>query len=122
MNDFKLTLRSRLALGMLIGFLVSWVALAHSRRPILRLTGRSGLGLASSRFTLCCWLLSPFTCALILHGLFAGTDSAMPVMQLLYQGSLLATVFLIVYWLVTRYQSGLEAKAKKIRRASPRLP
>src|SRR5512135_1754957 len=33
------------------------------------------------------------------HGLFAGTDSSLPVMQLLYQVTFLITIFLTVYWL-----------------------
>jgi len=35
-----------------------------------------------------------------LHGLYAGTDSALPVTKLLYIGTLLVVVFLTVYWLV----------------------
>ncbi len=34
-----------------------------------------------------------------LHGLFAGTDSALPVTRWLYGGSFLVIVFLTVYWL-----------------------
>ena len=37
-----------------------------------------------------------------LHGLFAGTDSSLPVTLLLYAGTFLAIVFLTVYWLVMR--------------------
>jgi predicted ferric reductase len=35
-----------------------------------------------------------------LHGLFAGTDSALPATVLLYAGTFLVIVFLTVYWLV----------------------
>jgi predicted ferric reductase len=37
-----------------------------------------------------------------LHGLFAGTDSALPVAIFLYVGTFLIFVFLTVYWLFTR--------------------
>jgi sulfoxide reductase heme-binding subunit YedZ len=37
-----------------------------------------------------------------LHGLFAGTDSSLPVTLLLYTGTFLVIVFLTVYWLVMR--------------------
>jgi len=36
------------------------------------------------------------------HGLFAGTDSALPVTMFLYGGTFLSIVFLTVYWLVMR--------------------
>src|SRR5512138_3299589 len=35
-----------------------------------------------------------------LHGLYAGTDSVLPAASLLYKGTLLATLFLTVYWLI----------------------
>ncbi len=37
-----------------------------------------------------------------LHGLFAGTDSALPITMLLYGGTFLVVVFLTVYWLIMR--------------------
>jgi predicted ferric reductase len=37
-----------------------------------------------------------------LHGLFAGTDSALPVAKLLYASTFLIITFLTVYWLVVR--------------------
>lgn len=37
-----------------------------------------------------------------LHGLFAGTDSALPMARLIYAGTFLVIVFLTVYWLVMR--------------------
>jgi hypothetical protein len=35
-----------------------------------------------------------------LHGYFSGTDTALPSMQILYEISGLAVLFLTVYWLV----------------------
>jgi len=35
-----------------------------------------------------------------LHGLYAGTDAALPAMQLVYQGTGLTVLFLTVFWLV----------------------
>lgn len=37
-----------------------------------------------------------------LHGLFAGTDSALPVTQFLYAGTFLVVIFFTVYWLAMR--------------------
>jgi len=37
-----------------------------------------------------------------LHGLFAGTDSTLPITMLLYAGTFLSIVFLTVYWLVMK--------------------
>jgi methionine sulfoxide reductase heme-binding subunit len=37
-----------------------------------------------------------------LHGLFAGTDSALPMTRLIYAGTFLVVVFLTAYWLVLR--------------------
>src|SRR6185369_232404 len=37
-----------------------------------------------------------------LHGLFAGTDSALPVTMLMYVGTFLVVVFLTAYWLIMR--------------------
>ena len=45
-----------------------------------------------------------------LHGLFAGTDSALPVTKFLYIGTFLVVVFLTVYWLFLR-MFGKEEKA-----------
>ena len=36
----------------------------------------------------------------VVHALFAGTDSSMPVTLILYAGTFLVVVFLLVYWLV----------------------
>lgn len=40
-----------------------------------------------------------------LHGLYAGTDSALPITTLIYAGTFLVVVFLTVYWLVMRQMS-----------------
>lgn len=37
-----------------------------------------------------------------LHGMFAGTDSSLPITMFLYVGTFLVVVFLTVYWLVLR--------------------
>ncbi len=37
-----------------------------------------------------------------LHGVFGGTDSALPVTRLIYAGTFLVVVFLTAYWLVMR--------------------
>ena len=37
-----------------------------------------------------------------LHGLFAGTDSALPITMVIYAGTFLVVVFLTVYWLIMR--------------------
>jgi len=37
-----------------------------------------------------------------LHGLFAGTDSSLPVTMILYAGTFLVIVFLTVHWLFMR--------------------
>ncbi len=45
-----------------------------------------------------------------LHGLYAGTDSPLVTMQLLYKGTALVVIFLTVYWLWMKYVQYLEAK------------
>jgi len=37
-----------------------------------------------------------------LHGLYAGTDSALPITMVIYAGTFLVVVFLTVYWLIMR--------------------
>ena len=37
-----------------------------------------------------------------LHGLFAGTDSALPITMVIYAGTFLIVVFLTIYWLIMR--------------------
>ncbi len=48
-----------------------------------------------------------------LHGLFAGTDSALPITNILYFGTFLITFFMTVYWLVMR-NFKKEARAETI--------
>jgi predicted ferric reductase len=38
-----------------------------------------------------------------LHGLYAGTDSVLPAANLMYKGTFLITLFLVVYWVVLLY-------------------
>jgi len=47
-----------------------------------------------------------------LHGLYAGTDSPLLSMQLLYRGTALVIVFLTVYYFVQKYQQKTAAKKK----------
>ncbi|MCX6066584.1 MAG: ferric reductase-like transmembrane domain-containing protein [Chloroflexi bacterium] len=47
-----------------------------------------------------------------LHGFYAGTDSPLLSMQLLYRGTALVVIFLTVYWLVLKYQQKADAKKK----------
>jgi predicted ferric reductase len=35
-----------------------------------------------------------------LHGLYAGTDSVLPIANLLYKGTFLITLFLVAYWII----------------------
>jgi sulfoxide reductase heme-binding subunit YedZ len=49
-----------------------------------------------------------------LHGLYAGTDSVLPIANLLYKGTFLVTLFLVVYWIVLLYfRKQEEEKLKK---------
>jgi predicted ferric reductase len=58
-----------------------------------------------------------------LHGLFAGTDSGLPLMQLLYAGTALNVVFLTVYWLVMKLQENAAAsKRAKLALEADRRP
>ena len=50
-----------------------------------------------------------------LHGLYAGTDSPLLAMQLLYKGTALVVIFLTVYWLGLKYHQSREAKEKALR-------
>jgi predicted ferric reductase len=38
-----------------------------------------------------------------MHGLFAGTDSALPIARFLYVGTFLVVVFFAIYWLIMRF-------------------
>ena len=46
------------------------------------------------------------------HGLFAGTDSPLASMQIMYRGTALAVIFLMVYWLTQKYLVNREAREK----------
>ena len=46
-----------------------------------------------------------------LHGLLAGTDSALQATNLMYAGTFLSVVFLVVYWLVTNSQANADRLA-----------
>lgn len=52
-----------------------------------------------------------------LHGLFAGTDSALPLAKMLYVGTFLGVVFLTTYWLVALYMER-SRKAREARRTA----
>jgi len=52
-----------------------------------------------------------------LHGLYAGTDSALPMAAALYKGTALITLFLIVYWLVMLQLHRREEQELKLERA-----
>ena len=55
-----------------------------------------------------------------LHGLFAGTDSALPVTKVLYAGTFLIIFFLTVYWLVMRRFDREQEKALAVQAIRPR--
>ena len=63
-----------------------------------------------------------------LHGLFAGTDSALPVAKILYAGTFLIVTFLTVYWLMVRQfgegdeQAYITTRVNMRKQAAPRLP
>jgi predicted ferric reductase len=46
-----------------------------------------------------------------LHGLFAGTDSALPITKFLYTGTFLVTFFMTAYWLVRRKLSSGDSQS-----------
>lgn len=56
-----------------------------------------------------------------LHGLYAGTDSALPVAALLYKGTFLVTLFLIVHWLVMLELRKREEQQVKLEKAEQAL-
>ncbi|MCE9645507.1 MAG: hypothetical protein K8S20_05855 [Chloroflexi bacterium] len=49
-----------------------------------------------------------------LHGLYAGTDSVLPAANLMYKGTFLITLFLVVYWVVLLY--GRKQDEEKLRK------
>lgn len=52
-----------------------------------------------------------------LHGLFAGTDSSLPMTEFLYMGTFLVVIFFTVYWLILR-QFGKDQKSAATTRAN----
>ena len=54
-----------------------------------------------------------------LHGLYAGTDSPLAAMQVLYKGTALVLVFLTVYWLGLKYMQKVETKRKEVQLRRP---
>ncbi len=55
------------------------------------------------------------------HGLYAGTDSVLPAANLLYKGTFLVTLFLVVYWVVLLYFRKREEEEAEKRRARQKL-
>jgi predicted ferric reductase len=55
-----------------------------------------------------------------LHGLYAGTDSPLPSVQLLYKGTGLVVIFLTIFWLSLLGLRRLEARRAAL--AVARLP
>ena len=55
-----------------------------------------------------------------LHGVYAGTDSPLPAMQLLYKGTGLVVIFLTIFWLVLLALRKLDAH--RLALAAARLP
>ena len=49
-----------------------------------------------------------------LHDLYAGTDSVLPIANLLYKGTFLVTLFLIVYWIILLYFRKEEEKKLRL--------
>ena len=62
---------------------------------------RAKIGMAAFRKIHYLSLVSYFGATL--HGLYAGTDSVLPIANLLYKGTFLVTFFLIIYWVVLLY-------------------
>jgi sulfoxide reductase heme-binding subunit YedZ len=56
-----------------------------------------------------------------LHGLYAGTDSVLPIANLLYKGTFLVTLFLIVYWIILLYFRKLEEEKLKMQQLREKL-
>jgi predicted ferric reductase len=49
-----------------------------------------------------------------LHGVYAGTDSPLPAMQLLYKATALVVIFLTIFWLVLLALRKLEARREAL--------
>jgi predicted ferric reductase len=73
---------------------------------------RSRIGMSTFRVIHIFSLLSYL--GITLHGLYAGTDSPLLSMQLLYRGSGLVVIFLTVYWLVLKLQKSHQAKLQTV--------
>ncbi len=54
----------------------------------------------------------------VLHAFFAGSDSSLPAVQLIYLGSFLVIVFLTAYWIINGRQIKKEKEAKALAAAS----
>jgi sulfoxide reductase heme-binding subunit YedZ len=73
---------------------------------------RAKIGMAAFRKIHYLSLISYFGATL--HGLYAGTDSVLPIANLLYKGTFLITLFLVIYWIVLLYfRRQEEEKLKK---------
>ena len=49
-----------------------------------------------------------------LHGLYAGTDSVLPLASLLYKGTFLITLFLVAYWVILLWMRKQEEEKKRL--------
>jgi methionine sulfoxide reductase heme-binding subunit len=56
-----------------------------------------------------------------LHGLYAGTDSVLPIASFLYKGTFLVTLFLITYMVVLMYFKRQEEKKLKMQQLREKL-
>ena len=56
-----------------------------------------------------------------LHGLYAGTDSVLPIASLFYKGTFLITLFLVVYWVILLYFRKQEEQELKLRQLREKL-
>jgi predicted ferric reductase len=56
-----------------------------------------------------------------LHGLYAGTDSVLPIANLLYKGTFLVTLFLVVYWLILLYFRKQEEEKIRLQKLKEKL-
>jgi predicted ferric reductase len=54
----------------------------------------------------------------ILHAFFAGSDSSLPAVQMIYLGTFLVVVFLTAYWLINARQMKKEKEARAIAAAA----
>jgi methionine sulfoxide reductase heme-binding subunit len=56
------------------------------------------------------------------HAFYAGTDTPLLAMQLLYRGTALVVIFFTVYWLVQKYQQKQAAREKTAAQAAAPTP